>query len=102
MHALLRRMSQDMQLAGLSQRTHDGYLREIRELQAWAQTAPDHVSEDQLRRYFLFLKNDCKYACGSLKVELSAFKFFFRQVVKRDWEVLGKLRVGKKGRCLMF
>ena len=38
---LYQRMSDDLHLAGLSQRTHDGYLRAIRQLADYCQAAPD-------------------------------------------------------------
>ena len=75
--SLYQRMSEDLHLTGKGQRTHDGYLREIRKLADYCQTSPDQINEDQLRRYFLHLKNEKHYAEGSLRVSLSAFKFFF-------------------------
>jgi hypothetical protein len=60
--SLQERMAEDLHLGGMSQRTHDGYLRAVRQLADYCQTAPDKISEDQLRRYFLFLKNEKKFA----------------------------------------
>lgn len=90
---LYQKMSDDLQLTSKAERTHDGYLREIRKLADHWQRAPDKVSEQQLRRYFLFLKNEKHFAEGSLRVTLSAFKFFFGVTCPRNWDTLKQLKV---------
>ena len=47
---LYQGMSDDLHLAGVSQRTHDGYLRAVRQLSDFCRTPPDQIDEDQLRR----------------------------------------------------
>lgn len=90
---LYQKMSDDLHLTSKAQRTHDGYLREIRKLADHYRLAPDNVSEQQLRRYFLFLKNEKQLAEGSLTVTLSAFKFFFGITCPRNWETFASLKV---------
>lgn len=91
--SLFQKMSDDLQLTGKGKRTHDGYLREVRKLADFYKTSPDQISEQQVRRYFLHLKNECSFAAGSLTVTLSAFKFFFRTTCPRDWVTLEQLKV---------
>jgi hypothetical protein len=50
---LYDRMAEDLHLAGMSERTHAGYLRAVRQLADYCKTPPAKISEDQLRRYFL-------------------------------------------------
>ena len=90
---LYHKFSEDLQLAGFAKRTFDGYLREIRKLADHCQCSPEHISESQLRKYFLHLKNVKHYAEGTLRVSLSAFKFFFRVTCPRDWDTLHQLKV---------
>lgn len=90
---LYKKASDDLHLSGRGQRTHDGYLREIRKLADHCKCPPDKITETQLRRYFLHLKNERRYAEGSLRVTLSAFKFFYRVTCPRDWPTLRQLRV---------
>lgn len=71
---LYEKMSEDLQLTGKAKRTHDGYLREIRKLADYCQRSPDQITEAQMRRYFLHLKNQKHFAAGSLTVALSALK----------------------------
>ena len=90
---LYQTMSDDLHLTGKGKRTHDGYLREIRKLSDYCQLSPDKILEQQIRRYFLYLKNEKQYAEGSLKVTLSAFKFFFVITCPRKWDTLASLKV---------
>jgi site-specific recombinase XerD len=90
---LRQRMQQDLQLAGLSERTQEAYLRAVRQLAAHFKTPPDQITEQQLREYFLFLKNDKQFAAPSLIIAFCGLKFFYTQTVPRDWETLAKLRI---------
>ena len=95
--ALYQRMSDDLHLAGVSKRTHDGYLRAVRQLADHAKKAPDKISEDDFRRFFLHLKNERHFAYGSLRVAFSGIKFFYTRTCQRNWETLAtmKLQVAK-------
>ena len=87
------RMADDLHLAGMSQRTHDGYLRAVRQLADYCKTSPDRISESQLRRFFLHLKNEKKFAYGSLRVAFSGIKFFYTRTCRRDWQTLAQMKL---------
>ena len=74
---LYQRMSEDLHLGGMAKRTHEGYLRAVRQLADFCECSPDQVTEDQLRKFFLHLKNDKEFASGSLRVAFSGVKFFY-------------------------
>jgi integrase/recombinase XerD len=96
--ALRRQMHQDLQLAGLSERTQEAYLRAVRQLADHFHTPPDRLSEQQVRDYFLHLKNDRKFASASLVIAYSGIKFFYSHTTPRDWLTLQRLRVRKEKR----
>jgi site-specific recombinase XerD len=93
---LSRRMLQDLQLAGLSPLTQQAYLRIVRQLAKHYQTAPDQLSEAQLRDYLLFLKNDKQFAASTLRLAYSGIKFFYTRTEPRDWQFLKNLRIPKQ------
>jgi len=93
MSATLRqRMHQDLQLAGLAEGTQTAYLRVIRQLAAHFSKAPDQITEDELRAYLPYLKNERKYQPSSLKIAASGIIFFYTHAVPRDWPTLQKIR----------
>jgi hypothetical protein len=66
--SLRDRMTRDLQLRGLSARTQEAYLRAVRQLAAFYRLPPDQLNEEQLRDYFLHLKNHKQFAPNSLKI----------------------------------
>jgi integrase/recombinase XerD len=94
--ALRQRMLQDLQLAGLSERTQEAYLRAVRQLADHFHIPPDRLSEQQVREYFLHLKNDRKFASAALGIASSGIKFFYSHTVSRDWPTLPRLRVRRE------
>jgi integrase/recombinase XerD len=95
---LRQRMLQDLQLAGLSERTQEAYLRAVRQLAGHFHIPPDRLSEPQVREYLLHLKNDRKFASASLVVAYSGIKFFYSHTTPRDWPTLRRLRVRNEKR----
>jgi integrase/recombinase XerD len=94
MSTLLRqRMHEDLQLAGLADGKQTAYLRVVRQLAAHFNKAPDRLTEQDVRAYLLYLKNERQYSPSSLKVAASGITFFYNHTVPRDWETLKKLRI---------
>lgn len=91
--SLYSRMAEDLHLGGMGERTHAGYLRAVRKLADYCKTSPDMITEDQLRRFFLYMKNDLKYAYGTLRVAFSGIKFFYTRTCKRDWQSLQHMKL---------
>lgn len=93
---LRQQMHQDLQLAGLSDRTQEAYLRAVRQLADHFHQAPDRLTETQLREYLLYLKNDKQFAPASLQIAACGIKFFYTHTAPRDWKTLQKLRIPKR------
>lgn len=91
--ALRARMTEDLQLRGLSERTQEAYLRAVRKLADHFHTPPDQLREEQVREYLLYLKNDCDFAPGSMRIAVNGIKFFYRFTEPRDWATLLNVRI---------
>ena len=76
MTPLRQRMLEDMQLRGLSESTQVAYVRSVRQLAEYYAKSPDEISEEELRYYFLYLKNTKRVSASTFSVILSAIKFF--------------------------
>ncbi|MCA9180162.1 MAG: site-specific integrase [Planctomycetales bacterium] len=90
---LYTRMAEDLHLGGMGERTHAGYLRAVRKLAEYCKASPDKITEDQLRHFFLHMKNDLHYAYGTLRVAFSGIKFFYTRTCKRDWQTLKQMKL---------
>ncbi len=94
MTTLRQQMTEDLQLAGLSERTQEAYLRAVRQLAEYHRKAPDQLSEKEVRQYFLYIKNEKNFAPVSLKIAYCGIRFFYTHTKVRQWQTLEKLRVG--------
>jgi len=89
-------MQEDMQLAGLAARTQESYLGSVRRLTDYAHKAPELLTEQDLRLYFLYLRNERKLSRSSLTIALCGIKFLFERTLQRDWPTLAIIRPPKE------
>jgi site-specific recombinase XerD len=92
MSALRQRYLEDLQLRGLAPRTQEAYVRVVRQLAEHCRKPPDQISEEELRQYLLYLKNEKHAARNTCTLALCSLKFFYQQTLKRDWQVLDFVR----------
>ena len=57
MTELRQRMIESLQLRGMSERTQEMYVRAVRQLAQHYHKSPDLITEEELRQYFLYVKN---------------------------------------------
>ncbi|MFO0757038.1 MAG: site-specific integrase [Byssovorax sp.] len=93
------RMSEDMRLHDFRERTQEAYLLAVRQLIDHLQIQPRAITEDHLRAYFLYLRDEKQVAPSTINVAIHGIRFFFLNTVKRDWAVLDLLRI-KRSRTL--
>ena len=96
MSALRQRMIEDMQLHGFAERTQEAYLLAVRQLAKYCRKSPDQIDEEELRQYFLFLKNEKHAARATCTIALCGIKFFFQQTLGREWKTFEFLRPPKE------
>jgi integrase/recombinase XerD len=92
MTPLRQRMLEDMQLRGLSARTQECYARAVRQLAEHYHRSPDHLTEEDLRQYFLYLANEKQVARATATIALCGIRFFFEQTLRREWTTLRFVR----------
>lgn len=93
---LLERMTGDLQLRGMSERTQEMYVRAVRQLSEHYDRSPDDLSEEELRDYFLYIKNVKHYSRSASTIALCGIKFFYEYTVKRDWPTLRFVRAPRE------
>jgi len=89
-------MIEDMQLHGFAARTQEAYLLAVRQLAKHYRKSPDQIEEDELRQYFLFLKNEKQAARATCTLALCGIKFFFERTLGREWKTFAFLRPPKE------
>jgi integrase/recombinase XerD len=75
MSALRQKMLEDMQLKGLALRTQEAYINAVFQLSKHLKKSPDQINEEELREYFLYLKNEKRVAENTFSIALCGIKF---------------------------
>jgi len=91
-------MIEDIQLAGLSARTQESYVRSVRQLAEFFNKSPARITETEIRDYFLHVKNEKKWARATCTIAICGIKFFWEHTLKRDWTTLGLIRPAREKR----
>jgi integrase/recombinase XerD len=92
MTELRRRMKEDLQLAGYSLRTQKSYIDTVRVLANHYHRSPDLITEDEIRRFFLYMINERKSSASSITVYLCGIKFFYETTLKRTWQIFDLIK----------
>jgi len=86
-------MLEDLKLRGMSESTQEAYVRAVRQLADHYKKSPDQISDEELRQYFLYLKNVRGIAENTLRVNLSGIKFYYKYTLGREFPTLELMRV---------
>ncbi len=92
MTPLRQRMIADMQLRGLADRTQESYLSAVHHLALHYRKSPDQITDEELRQYFLYLRNVKRVAPSTAHVALNALRFLYAHTLHRPWPMLDFIR----------
>lgn len=98
MTPLRQQMIDALQLNGKSEPTQQAYVRQVRLLSQFYGKSPDLLSEEELQKYFLHRKNVDKLSASSMRICYSGIRFFYQQVLHRDWTTLGLIQSRRERR----
>ena len=90
-------MLEDLDMAGLSKRSQETYLHAVDRLAARSWCAIEDLSEEEIRTYFLDLRNNGA-AKGTFKTNWHGVKFLFHHTLGKDWDLFGKKRFDSPAR----
>ena len=90
----LAKFTDFVQLKDYRPPTKDEYVRYVRKLGEHFQCDPLTLTEDQLRAYFLFLRQEKKFGGSAMKLARCALRAFFRDCLHvPGWTVFAEVRV---------
>jgi len=96
MTPLRKRMIEDLQLQGMSQRTQQMYARAVQQLAQYSHKSPDLIDDEELRQSFLHVKNDKNWSRSASTVALCGLTFFYEHTLKNPWPTLRFIRAPKE------
>ncbi len=90
---LQKKMVEDMQLRGYAKRTQTTYARAVRQLENYWHLPAEEVSEQQVRDYFLYCKNEAGWSGSTMRIAYSGIKFFYTLTLPMEWETIKLLKI---------
>ena len=90
---LRKKMIEDLQLRGYAERTQKSYTRSVKQLENYWHLPAEEISEQQVRDYFLYCKNDVGWSAATMRIAYSGIKFFYTTTLPMDWETIKLLKV---------
>lgn len=91
--SLKEQMLMAMDLAGLTDRTQSAYLSVMRAIQKHHDKSPGCLSELEVKRYVIWMRETKKVSKGTFQVHFHALKFFFYRTLGLDWILFTRMRV---------
>jgi hypothetical protein len=93
---LRQRMIRDMGLAGFTPGTQKRYVAAVLALaKHYGGKRPELMTEEEVYRYILWLRDEQGVAQGTFKQAFAALKFLFFRTLDRDWALFSKKRFGR-------
>jgi len=90
---LQKKMVEDMQLRGYAERTQSSYARSVRQLENYWHVPAEEISEQQVRDYFLYCKNEARWSAATMRIAYSGIKFFYTATLPMKWETIECLKI---------
>ena len=87
-----------LQLNGKGERTQKAYTRALRQLVEFCGKPPAQISEPEMEAYFLHRRNVDRWSPNTLRICYCGIRFFFVNVLKRDWHRFDILRAKSESR----
>jgi integrase/recombinase XerD len=83
MTPLRQRMIEELQRRNYSQATIESYIFSVKDYAEHFHKSPDLLGVEEVRQYQLYLINEKKLAARTVKVRMSALRFFYWKTLKR-------------------
>jgi len=84
-HAILKRFADDLSLLPIQPRTQQAYWACVRHLAEHFERSPDLVNGEELRQYFIYIKDERRFARQTSTQALCAIKIFWEKTLQRTW-----------------
>jgi integrase/recombinase XerD len=95
---LREKMLIDMALADYKQSTKKLYVSAAKGMADYYNRSPEFLTEDEVKHYLLYLKDERKLAKSTLRQKYAGIRFLFRNTLRKPLGVFDFLKAGKERR----
>jgi integrase/recombinase XerD len=91
---------EELQRRNYSSETTLGYILAVKQFAEYFGKSPERLGAEEVRRYQLYLLNQENLTAGTVKISMSALRFFYRKALKRRDLIFDDLPLPKTPRKL--
>lgn len=81
---MLQKLALEIKLRGFSKKTLDAYLAHNRRFLDYVKKVPEQITQDDVKLYLAFLISEKQQRPASITLALSALKFMYKELLKKD------------------
>jgi len=81
---MLKKLETELKLRGFTQATQKAYLEHNNKFLNFIKKQPEQITEDDLKLYLADLISERKQKPASVNLTISALKFFYKEILKKD------------------
>jgi site-specific recombinase XerD len=96
--ALRQRMLEDLQLHGLARSTQERYVGVVKSLASYFDRSPDKISQEQVREFFLYLKNEKNVSPSTITPLYYGIRFLYEKTLGQKWQIFDIIKPVKTKR----
>jgi len=93
---LRKRMIEDMELRGYSLGTQAHYIDGVKSLARFYKRSPDLIGEQEVRGFFLHLKNKQKCSPSTIILKYYGIRFFYEMTLDQKWRIFDIVKPPKR------
>lgn len=92
MSNLIKRFTEDLQLAGYAKRSTQSYVSSVLRLQRFYNKPLEDITEEDLRQYWLCCQSEFGWSAASLRISYSGIQHFFTRTLVRSWKIFSEIK----------
>ena len=96
MTKLRQKMIEDMHLHNFSKNTQESYIMAVMILSRHYWRSPDKITEDEIRRFFLYLMDEKKLSKSTIATYYYGIKFFYEKTLEQKWHIFDIIKPRKR------
>jgi integrase/recombinase XerD len=92
MSNLIKRFTEDLQLAGYAKRSTQSYVSSVLRLQRFYNKPLEDITEEQLRQYWLCCQSEFGWSTATLRISYAGIQHFFTRTCVRSWKIFSEIK----------
>ena len=92
MSTIIKRFTEDLQLAGYATRSTQSYVSSVLRLQRFYNKPLEDITEEDLRQYWLCCQSEFGWSAATLRISYAGIQHLFTRTLVRSWNIFSEIK----------